>query len=91
MKIEFSKPFKFEDQTFEAIDLKLEDLTGEDMLAVNKQFASEGLFSLAPSADMNFKMYLAARASKQPIEFFKQMPAKEFANVVQSVSNFLML
>lgn len=90
MKIEFSKPYVFEGETYESIELDLEGLSGEDMLAVNRQFSAEGHYSLAPSADMNFHALLAARACKQPIEFFLKMPAKEFANVTQVVANFLM-
>lgn len=90
MKIEFSKPYVFEGEKYESIELDLDGLNGEDMLAANKQFSADGRVSLAPSSDMSFHAWLASRASKKPYEFFMKMPAKDFANVMQHISNFLM-
>lgn len=89
MKHKFAKPYKFDDIEFTEIELDLDALTGKDISSAKRVWAMAGNFSPMPSADMDFCAALAAQASKQPIEFFEQLPAREFNKVTQMVSNFL--
>lgn len=90
MKHTFAKPYKFEDQEFTELEMDLDSLTGKDISAAKRQWALAGNFSPVPASDMDFCAALAAQASKQPLEFFEQMPAGEFTKITQAVSNFLM-
>lgn len=87
----FAKPYEFEGKEYTEIELDLESLKGSDISAAKREWAVSGNFSPVPAADMDFCAAVAARASRQPIEFFHELPAKEFAQVTQLVSNFLLV
>ena len=86
----FSKPVNFEGQEIKSIKMDLDSLTGRDISQVKSQWAHAGNFSPVPAADTDFCVMVAARASKQPLELFDVMPAKEYLGITQKVSNFLM-
>lgn len=88
-KYEFEKPYEFEGKEYESIEFDLESLKGSDISAVKKQFALEGNFSVVPAMDSDFCALLLARVTKQPLEFFMEMPAKDYNKLTQQVSNFL--
>lgn len=88
MKYELSKPYEFEGKVYEEIELDLESLKGSDMSAVKKQFTAMGHRSMAPVFDADYCALVAARASKLPIEFFNEMPAKDYVEVTATVTNF---
>lgn len=88
MKYTFSKPYEFEGKTYEEIELDLESFKGSDISAVKRQFTASGLRSLAPIFDSDFCAMVAARASKQPLEFFNQMPAHDYLVITATVTDF---
>lgn len=91
MKHIFSKPVKFEDEAeIKEIDIDLEGLTGYDIEEVKKKFVAEGNFAPMLSTDPTFCIMLASKRSKRPIEFFKQMPGKDYLAIAQGVQNFLL-
>ena len=48
--VKFSKPYKFEGQTYSEIDLAgMDSLTAEDMVAAEKHLMRSGVFSPLPS------------------------------------------
>lgn len=90
MKYEFKMPYEFEGQTYTELEANLEALTGADVSAVKRQYSTAGNFSPMPSTDPDFCALLLAKASKQPVEFFEQLPARDFLGITQQVTNFLM-
>jgi hypothetical protein len=90
MKHVFNAPVTFEGTEYKELDLKLEEMTGRDISAAKREWAVSGNFSPVPSADMDFCAILAAKASKQPLEFMQALPAREYTRLTQAVSNFLM-
>lgn len=90
MDYKFSKPYVFEEKTYEKLECDLESITGADIAAVKKQFAKGGGFAAVPAADSEFCALLLARVAKQPIEFFESLPAKDYCGITQEVSNFLL-
>lgn len=90
MKHVFEKPVQFEGQEYTELDINVEALTGKDMSQAKRLWTAAGNFSVAPATDMDFCAAIAAQASKQPIEFFEALPAKEFTKLTQAVSNFLL-
>ena len=90
MEIKFAKPISFEGQQFDSIVLDLDALTGKDVNDVSKVLKASGWYSAVPAADPEFCMYMAQRASDQPLEFFEQLPAGAYSKVVQQVTNFLL-
>ena len=89
--IQFKKPYTFEGKVYTEIDLSwMEDLTGADMIAVNKLMSrnSPGI-QIMPEVSAEYAAYFAARAAKQPIEFFTGMPPRELMKVKNRVMGFL--
>ena len=91
MKIVFKKPYKFEGKEYTEIDLSgMDDLTGADMIAVNKIMSrtSAGI-DVMPEVSAEYACYFAARAAKQPVEFFTGLPPRELMKVKNRVMAFL--
>lgn len=90
MKYEFKRPYEFEEVTYTELEYDLDSLTGADISAAKRQYASAGNFSPLPTTDADFCVYILARVTKKPIEFFNEMPARDYCSITQQVSNFLM-
>lgn len=89
MKHVFATPFEFEGKKYEEIEMNFEGLKGEDISAVKRQYSAMGLFSPLPTTDSDFCALILARQAKLPIEFFNELPAREYCLITQKVSNFL--
>lgn len=90
MKYEFKKPYEFEDVTYTEIEYDLESLTGRDISDAKRQYVAAGNFSPLPTTDADFCVYILAKVMRKPIEFFTEMPARDYCAITQQVSNFLM-
>ena len=90
MKHTFSKPYTFDGVEHTELEIDLDSLKGKDISAAKRAWALAGNFSPVPASDMDFCAALAAQASKQPVEFFEELPAGEYTKITQAVSNFLM-
>ena len=91
MVIKFKKPFVFEGKTYTEIDLSaLENITVEDMVAVNKLIgpSSFGRTEMNPEFSLEYDCYLAARATKMPVEFFMALRPGDGLKVKNRVINF---
>lgn len=91
MVIKFKKPYRFEGKEYTEVDLTgLDDLTGADMIAVNKymQRTSSGI-DVMPEVSLEYACVLASKAAKQPIEFFTGLPPREAMRVKNRVMGFL--
>lgn len=87
--VKFSKPYKFEGQTYSEIDLSgMDSLTAEDMIAAEKNLMRTGVFSPLPEMTVEYVQFIAARASGQPVEFFKGLPPKDAIKVKNRVTSF---
>lgn len=90
MKYEFKKPYEFDGDEYTEIEVDIENLKGSDIAAAKKQFASSGNFAPIPAADSEFCAMILASASGKPLDFFTDMPAKDYFAITQQVSNFLL-
>ena len=62
--VKFSKPYKFEGQTYSEIDLSgMDSLTAEDMIAAEKHLMRTGVFSPLPEMTVEYVQFIAARAA----------------------------
>lgn len=89
-KFTFSKPYEFEGETYEDIEFDLDSLKGSDISAVKRTFSNAGGYSPVPATDSDFCALILARVTKKPVEFFTEMPAKDYCALTQRVSNFLL-
>ena len=91
MVIKFKKPYTFERKEYKEIDLSgMEDLTGADMIAINKimQRTAAGI-DVMPEVSAEYACHFAARAAKLPVEFFLNLPPRELMKVKNRVMGFL--
>ena len=99
MIIDFRKEHEVEGNKYSAVEIKLEDLSGKDLMDLqkdwrristskNKNTESKSLITLALNTD--FIVFVCAKFSQKPLEFFTSLPAKDFMAVTGEVQNFLL-
>ena len=89
MEHKFSKPYSFDGDSFDKIDLDLDALTGDDMLTAEREFTAAGGFGAMMETSKGYLAILAAKAAKVPAEFINGLPAKEFSKITLAVQTFL--
>lgn len=90
--VKFNKPYLFERVEYTEISLDgLNDLTAEDMIAVDRILKRNSGFGvdIMPEVSMEYAINIAARATKKPVEFFNLLPPKEAIKVKNRVTAFL--
>ena len=91
MEITLTKPLKLEDKEVKKIDLKLEDLTGEDILQVDLEIRAEGdPRGFDNVYNQKVLLILASKASGIVMEDLRKLSAPDFLEVTFTVRNFLM-
>lgn len=83
------KPFDYEGTLYTEIKLDLDSLTGKDMISAEAEARVMGDRTVMLEASKTYHMIVAAKAAKLPVDFFEQLPAKEFTRVTAHVQNFL--
>jgi len=90
--LKFKKPYKFEDETYTEINLAgLETLTAADMIWAEK-FVKRGSgtsIDIMPELSLEYAAAICCRATDQPVEFFKGLPAKEATRLKNIVMGFI--
>ncbi|MFH5187109.1 phage tail assembly protein [Paenibacillus sp. TAB 01] len=87
-----SRSLVFEGDTVTELDLDLESLTSDDLLAAERQLTIHNKGNPTPVLEIS-KLYLAmvaARAAKVPFELIKSLPARDFSKITIRVQNFLL-
>ena len=88
--LKFRKPYTFENKEYTEVDLSgMEDMTTADLCAVGKIMTKQGMVTPMPEVTVDYAMYMAARASGKPVEFFKGLPPKEGIKLKNMVTGFL--
>ena len=88
--LRFQKPYSFEGETYTEVDLSgLEDLSAADLCKVGKMVKK--IDGVDPIAEMSlpYAIYMAARVTGKPLEFFQQLPAREAIKLKNLVAGFL--
>ena len=91
MIIRFGKPYSFEGIEFTELDLNLDSLTGRDIIdAAADARAILKDKSYVQEVSKPYQVMIAAKAAKQPVEFFLGLPAQAFTEVTATVQSFLL-
>ena len=88
--LRFQKPYSFEGETYTEVDLSgLEDLSAADLCKVGKMVKK--IDGVDPIAEMSlpYAIFMAARVTGKPLEFFQQLPAREAVKLKTLVAGFL--
>ena len=89
MYVKFSKPYVFEDDTYNGIDMScLENLTTDDLTEIEKKFYKQGIASFNPENTAVYAKIVAWKATGLPIEFFNQLPVRDMLKIKSRVVNF---
>ena len=88
--LKFRKPYKFEGREYTEVDLSaMEDMTAADLCAVGKIMTRLGIVNPVAEMTVDYAIYMAARASGKPVEFFQGLPTKEGIKLKNMVTGFL--
>jgi len=90
--IKLRNPITFEGETVSALTLDLENLTGSDLIAAEREVsvAKTGNFNVVNEMCKDYQAAVAARAAHQPVEMIYQLKARDFAEVTLRVQGFLL-
>ena len=93
MKIPFSKPYNFEGKEYKDLEIDFDAITGREVSQAKRDFFRAGNFASSNvlQADVDFCVYLAAKAAKLPIEFMEGLPAKDYLAVSTMTASFLLM
>lgn len=87
--LKLKKPFEYCGKTYEEITFDFDNLTGKDMLAVEREVNLASEFFLVPETSPNFCGKLAARAAGLSSDVIENLPIKEFKRAKEAAQNFL--
>ena len=91
MKITLKKAIKHKGEDIKVLDIPIEDLTGNDLIEVEKQLTQSGEVAVVTDFNRVYLINVAARAAHIPAEVLKFMNAKDFTRITNEVRNFLIL
>lgn len=89
MEIKLQKPLQKDGQAVDKLSVNIENLTGNDIMNVEKELALRGNTSPNPLFSTEGLAIIAAKASGQIAEDIFNLCAPDFLMVTNSVSNFL--
>lgn len=90
MKIQLKNPITIDEKEIKEIDLKLEELTGEDILKVDLELRMEDPRGFDNIYNQKVLLNIASKASGILPDDLKKLSAPDFLEVTFSVRNFLM-
>lgn len=87
--IKLSKTYKFEDDTYDTVDLRpLDGLTARDLIDANKILMFSGNATVIPETNLEYDLIIASKATRIPIEFFKGLSPRDALKIKTRVTNF---
>lgn len=89
LKIVFDKPYDFEGDIFQEIDLsELENINGRQLTVIEKAFGKLGVIASLPESTATYAKIVAAAITGLPAEFFEDLPGKEVRKIKAAVTRF---
>ena len=86
MKIILSHPVQYKDSQLDSLELDLDSLTGNDLIAIEDSLRASGSVNLF---SQSYFAAIAARSAHIPVEVLKALPVRDFMKVTSEVINFL--
>lgn len=85
-----SKEYEFEEKKYQLLNLDLEGITGNDMIAAEKEAKLLDPEIRVPELSKTYLAVLGAKAAKVPVDFILKLNAKDFSALTLEVQNFLL-
>ena len=87
--LRLSKTYHFEGEEVSTVDLRgLDDVTAGQMIQAQKMITKSGNTTALLETNIEYLLILASFASGRPIEFFKQLNAKDVVKVKNRITGF---
>ena len=86
---EFTKPYTFEDKTYEKLVFDFEKLIGADLVAIENEMAAVGEYALSPEISTSFLYRLAAKAAGVGSDVIEHLPIRDFGKIKNKSRDFL--
>ena len=90
MRIKLKKAITHKGQEVFTLDMPLENLTGNDLIEIEKQLTQSGEVPFVTDFNKTYLISVAAKAAHIPVETLKFTSAKDFTKIVNEVRVFLM-
>lgn len=88
-QLKFKQPYDFEGQEYRGIDMSgLKRLRARDLIQAQKEVPNS-YATPNPEMMLEYTCAIAAKATRQPVEFFEGLPSNEAIKVKNCVVNFL--
>ena len=91
MKIKLKRAVMHKGAELEVLDIPLEELTGNDLIEVEKQIVQSGEAVVVTDFSRPYLIAVAARAAHIPVETLKFIDARDFTRITGEVRNFLIV
>lgn len=85
----FSKPVEIEGKQYKTMTFYFDNLTGEDIEAVEEELQDQNKYVLTPEISSAFQSTLAARAAKVPADEIRRLPIRDYMQIKNKARNFL--
>lgn len=88
-KVKFGKSYIFDGVTYTELDLsRINDLTSRDMIEAEKRLNRTGDVSLVKEMTLEYALFIAAKATNLPIEFFYDLRPSDALKIKNRVQVF---
>ena len=86
----FKKPREIEGKKYTKLTVYFDNLTGEDIEAVEQELADQNKYALSPEISSAFQCILAARAAKVPADEIRRLPGADYMKIKNKARDFLL-
>lgn len=88
--LKFKKPFEWEGERYEGIDLSgFDDISAKDLIQIQRTMERAGSVTTVPEVTIEYAGLFASKATGKPVEFFNAMPSKDSIQLKNKITNFL--
>lgn len=85
----FNEPREIEGKKYTKLTFYFDNLTGEDIEAVETELQDQNKYVLSPEISSAFQCILAARAAKVPADEIRRLPVADYMKIKNKARDFL--
>ena len=86
----FIKPVTIMGKQYSSMTFYYENLTGDDLEAIEAEMQAQNLYALSPEISGAFQSRLAARAAGVASDEIRHLPMKDYMKIKNSARDFLL-
>lgn len=86
----FAKPVTIIGKQYASMTFYYENMTGDDMEAIEAEMQAQNLYALSPEISSAFQSRLAARAAGVASDEIRHLPMKDYMKIKNSARDFLL-